>query len=112
MQALEVNGITIPLNSEGYLESFSDWSEDVAQVMADIDELKLIDCHWVAINYLREFYHEYEVPPSDRLMIKSVGKKISEYGCTKKKLNEIFPKGGCKHACRLAGLPASYCHSC
>ena len=29
-----------------------------------------------------------------------------------KKLKEIFPLGGCKHACRLAGLPTSYCHAC
>jgi sulfur relay (sulfurtransferase) DsrC/TusE family protein len=34
------------------------------------------------------------------------------YGCTKQTLREIFPMGGCKHACRLAGLPESYCHSC
>ena len=112
MLSLEVNGNTVPLNEDGYLANFSDWNRDVANVMAENDGLQLSDCHWVAINFLRDFYEQYEVPPSDRLMIKRVGEQIMAYGCTKKTLNEIFPKGGCKHACRLAGLPESYCHSC
>ena len=112
MHNLEVNGTNIPLNDDGYLANFSDWNKEVALTLADIDGLKLSDCHWVAINFLRDFYEEYEIPPSDRLMIKSVGEKISKYGCTKKTLKQIFPKGGCKHACRLAGLPESYCHAC
>lgn len=112
MQTLDVNGSTIPLNDDGYLANFSDWNEDVARKLADIDGLELTDCHWVAINFLRDFYRIYEIPPSDRIMIKQIGEKINESGCTRKHLKQIFPKGGCKHACRLAGLPESYCHSC
>ena len=112
MLSLEVNGNTVPLNEDGYLANFSDWNTDVANVMADNDGLELSDCHWVAINFLRDFYEQYEVPPSDRLLIKRVGEQIMAYGCTKKTLHEIFPMGGCRHACRLAGLPESYCHSC
>jgi TusE/DsrC/DsvC family sulfur relay protein len=112
MQSLEVNGTRIPLNSDGYLANFGDWNEDVARTMADMDGLELTECHWLAINFLREFYETYEVPPSDRLMIKKIGERISEHGCTRRTLKQIFPKGGCKHACRLAGLPEHYCHAC
>lgn len=112
MQNLDVNGTVVLLNDKGHLANFADWSEEVAKVMARKDGLELSECHWLTIRFLREFYEEYEVPPSDRMLIKSIGDKISDYGCTKGTLNQIFPKGGCRHACRLAGLPDAYCHAC
>ncbi|MES9960823.1 MAG: TusE/DsrC/DsvC family sulfur relay protein [Sedimenticola sp.] len=112
MNQLEVNGRTVPLNPHGFLVSFDDWDESVAREMAIHDGLELTDCHWAAIRFAREFYYEFDVPPSPRILINEVGEKIREWGCTRKTLEEVFPKGGCKHVCRLAGLPAAYCHSC
>jgi tRNA 2-thiouridine synthesizing protein E len=46
-------------------------------------------------------------------MIKAVGDKIASGGtCTRRTLEGLFPKGGCKQAYRIAGLPSHYCHSC
>lgn len=109
---IEVAGRQIQVNQDGYLINFEDWSEDVAMTMAEIDRLELTDCHWAAINFLRDYFNEYEVPPSPRVVIKQVGNKIDAWGCTNKTLEQAFPQGGCKHACRLAGLPSYYCHAC
>ena len=109
---IEVGEREILVNKDGYLINFDDWDENVAKTMAEIDHLELTDCHWAAINFLREYFSEYEVPPSPRVVIKKVGDKINAWGCTNKTLEQAFPLGGCKHACRLAGLPSYYCHAC
>ncbi|MGD2083232.1 MAG: TusE/DsrC/DsvC family sulfur relay protein [Chromatiales bacterium] len=112
MSELTVSGKTIPLNEHGFLVNFGDWSPDVAKAMAEEDRLELMDCHWDAFAYMREYYSTYEVPPNPRILIKEVGDKLDQRKCTKKTLDELFPEGGCKHACRLAGLPESFCYSC
>jgi tRNA 2-thiouridine synthesizing protein E len=46
-------------------------------------------------------------------VIKAVGEKLIQNArCTRKALEALFPQGGCKQACRIAGLPDYYCHSC
>ena len=113
MQSLNVKGRDIPLNMKGMLRNFEDWDEDVARAIAEEDGLELSDCHWAAIRFMRDYYKEFEVPPSPKIMIQQVGHKMVEYGaCNNRKLNELFPEGGCKHACRIAGLPMEYCQSC
>lgn len=100
------------VNHKGYLINFADWTKDFAKAVAETDHLELTKCHWETINFLREYYLEYKVPPHYRDVIKAVGEKINALGCSKKDLEKAFPLGGCKHACRLAGLPSHYCHAC
>ena len=109
---LQAGNTQVAINAEGYLENFDDWNEDVAKTMSEIDHLELSDCHWEVINFMRKFYREFEVIPHPRTIIKAIGDKISSWGCTKKDFENAFPKGGCKQACRIAGLPLHYCHSC
>ena len=113
MLSVQVQGRDLALNDKGFLADFAAWDDDVATALAAEDGLELTDCHWSAIRFLREYYHQFEVPPSPRIMIKAVGDKIARGGaCTRKSLEGLFPKGGCKQACRIAGLPDHYCHSC
>jgi tRNA 2-thiouridine synthesizing protein E len=113
MSFVQVQGRDLPINSKGFLADFAAWNEDVAKAIAAGDGLELTDCHWAAIRYLRDFFTEFEVPPSPRLVIQNVGEKLAHgRTCTRKTLEALFPKGGCKQACRIAGLPAYYCHSC
>ena len=113
MQIIEVEGKSIPMNARGMLENYGDWSEEVARSLAREDGLELNECHWAAINFMREYYNEFEVPPSPRIMVQKVGDKMSTTGkCTGKTLQRLFPQGGCKHACRIAGLPREYCNAC
>ncbi|MCB1852465.1 MAG: TusE/DsrC/DsvC family sulfur relay protein [Gammaproteobacteria bacterium] len=112
MASIQLNGREIRLNDKGYLANFEDWDQSVAEALASLDQMNLTRCHWIAINFLRDFYRKFEVPPSPRILLKAVGNQISENGCSRKDLDLIFPKGGCKHACRLAGLPDAYCHAC
>ncbi len=114
MQFIQIGGQTAILNKGGYLANFTDWTRDFAEGMAREDGLELTECHWTVIRYMREFFDRYEIPPSPRVIIQAVGHELVVGGgaCTRKKLEGLFPQGGCRQACRIAGLPDFYCHSC
>lgn len=99
-------------DAKGYLQDFNAWSPELAEALAEEDELELTDCHWEAIRFLREYYSTFDMPPSARTIIKEIGDKLDSRNCNRHTLERLFPKGGCKHACRIAGLPESFCYAC
>ena len=99
MGTINVDGKELETDEEGYLANINDWVPGVAGVMAAQDELELTDEHWDIINFLREYYEEYQIAPAVRVLTKAVGKKLGKY------LYGLFPYGPGKQACRYAGLP-------
>ena len=102
---IEVNGKTLETDEEGYLANLNDWEKDVATVMAKSEDLELSDDHWEIINFLREYYEEYQIAPAVRVLTKAVGKKLGAEKGNSKYLYELFPYGPAKQACKFAGLP-------
>jgi len=83
------------------------------EAMAAEQGLILTPRHWVVIEYLRDYYKEFGHPPSPKLVIRAIGDEISPHvACTRRTLEGLFPAGGCKQACHIAGLPDYFCHSC
>ena len=76
--AIEVNGKSYETDEEGYLENLSDWDPSVAAVMAELDDCDLSDNHWEVINFLREYYEEYQIAPAVRVLTKAIGKKLGK----------------------------------
>ncbi len=113
MSSMQIAGRDLEFNGQGYLARFEDWDPSLAEALAEEEGLTLSECHWKVIEFLRDFYHTHELPPSPRVVIRSIGRELSEHvPCTRKHLDALFPDGGCKQACRVAGLPSYYCHSC
>ena len=112
MHAIEIEGRSVDVGPKGFLASFTDWDEDVARALAAADGLELQECHWKAIRFIRSYFQQFEIPPLPRVMIREVGDELSSYRCTYKTLKQLFPNGGCRQACRLAGLPDYYCTAC
>ena len=102
---LEVNGKSLETDEEGYLANMSEWQPEVANVMAEIDDCNLSENHWEVINFLREYYHEYQIAPAIRILTKAIGRKLGKEKGNSKYLYELFPEGPAKQACRYAGLP-------
>ena len=102
---IEVNGKSLETDEEGYLANLSDWEKDVADVMAKADGIDLSDDHWEIINFLREYYEEYQIAPAVRVLTKAVGKKLGKDKGNSKYLYELFPYGPGNQACKFAGLP-------
>jgi len=103
--AIEVNGKTIETDEEDYLVNLSDWTKEIAEVLAKQDELELTEQHWEIITYLRDYYEEYQIAPAVRVLTKAIGKKFGKDKGNSKYLYQLFPYGPGKQACRFAGLP-------
>ncbi len=105
MMALEINGQSIAVDEEGYLEDLNDWTPEIAEAMASAEDVQLSDEHWDIIHFLREYYEEYQIAPAVRVLTKTVGKRLGEDKGNSKYLYSLFPYGPGKQACKYAGLP-------
>ena len=104
-KTISVGGRAIETDEEGYLLNLSDWTEEVARGMAQAEGVELTPAHWEVINFLREYYHEYQIAPAVRVLTKAIGKKLGVDKGNSRYLYELFPYGPAKQACRYAGLP-------
>ncbi len=103
--SIEVNGKTLETDEEGYLANLNDWEPAVAEAMAKMEDTELTENHWEVINFLREYYEEYQIAPAVRVLTKAIGKKLGKEKGNSKYLYELFPYGPGKQACKYAGLP-------
>ena len=105
MDFIEVKGTKIEVDKEGYLLNRHDWSVDVCQQMARHDHCELTDTHWKIIQFLRNYYEDYNHSPAMRVFIKALKDVIGEQAANSQNLYELFPYGPAKQATRYAGLP-------
>jgi tRNA 2-thiouridine synthesizing protein E len=102
---IEVNGSSYETDEEGYLVNLADWNEDIAKVIAQGENVDMTVNHWEVVNFLRQYYDEYQIAPAVRVLTKAIGKQLGEEKGNSKYLYELFPYGPAKQACKIAGLP-------
>ncbi len=102
---IEVNGTTYETDEEGYLTDLSEWTEDIAGAIATIENVEMTPGHWEVVNFLRDYYNEYQIAPAVRVLTKAIGKQLGADKGNSKYLYELFPYGPAKQACKIAGLP-------
>lgn len=103
--SIEVNGVLLETDEEGYLVNLDDWNEEAALKLAEAEGLEMTDDRREIVNFLREYYQEYQIAPAVRVLTKSIGKKLGKDKGNSKYLYELFPYGPAKQACKIAGLP-------
>ena len=103
--AIDVNGKTYETDEEGYLVNLAEWSEDIAGVLAEQEKIDLTPNHWEVVNFLRDYYNEFQIAPAVRVLTKAIGKKLGADKGNSQYLYELFPYGPAKQACKIAGLP-------
>ncbi len=101
----QVNGTTIETDEEGYILDISLWSEELAGLIAKDENIEMTDDHWEVVNFLRNYYEEYQIAPAIRVLTKAVKKSMGPEKGNSKYLYELFPYGPAKQACKIAGLP-------
>ncbi|MCF6233423.1 MAG: TusE/DsrC/DsvC family sulfur relay protein [Rhodobacteraceae bacterium] len=101
----DVNGTTIAADEEGYITNLSEWSKELADVIAVNEKIDMNEEHWEVVNFLRDYYEEYQIAPAVRVLIKSVKKTMGKEKGNNKYMYELFPYGPAKQACKIAGLP-------
>ena len=105
MSSIEVNGKSYETDEEGYLVNLSEWNEALAGEIAKAEKIDMTQNHWEVVNFLREYYNEYQIAPAVRVLTKAIGKKLGPDKGSNSYLYELFPYGPAKQACKIAGLP-------
>ena len=103
--AYQLNGTTFEADEEGYITDISQWSPELANLIALDEKIEMSDDHWEVVNFLREYYEEYQIAPAIRVLTKAVKKTMGADKGNSKYLYELFPYGPAKQACKIAGLP-------
>ena len=103
--AYEVGGKTFEADEEGYLIDLSEWNKELADLIAKDESIDMTEEHWEVIEFLREYYNEYQIAPAVRVLVKAIKKKFGKEKGSNKYLYELFPYGPAKQACKIAGLP-------
>ncbi len=101
----EYNGQSIEADEEGYLVDLSAWNKDLAVLIAKDEDIEMSDDHWEVVNFLRQYYEDFQIAPAVRVLTKAVKKKMGAEKGNSKYLYELFPYGPGKQACKIAGLP-------
>lgn len=102
---LEFAGRVIDTDAHGYLKNSQDWSEALAQLIAEREGIALSEAHWEVVHFVREFYQEYNTSPAIRMLVKAMAQKYGEEKGNSRYLYKLFPEGPAKQATKIAGLP-------
>ncbi len=105
MAFLQVGDKQIPVDAEGYLRDLSAWDIEVAEALADAEEIKLGTAHWEVIKLLRRFYQRHQMSPATRALINLVKRELGEEKGRSVYLMRLFGGSSAKTASKLAGLP-------
>lgn len=87
------------LDNDGFLREMSTWSREMAEELAENNDLgPLTEEHWKIIDFVRKYYVEHgEGPP-----VVKIGRDL---GMKPNRICTLFPCGAARGAYRLAGLP-------
>ena len=103
--SIHFNGHDYATDIQGFLKKRLEWSAELGVYMASLDGVVLTDEHWVVINYFREYYEDYNIPPPMRMVIRVFKKTFGEENANSRYMLKLFPEGATKAASKFAGLP-------
>jgi tRNA 2-thiouridine synthesizing protein E len=93
------------VDAEGFLQQLEDWTPDIAEFIAQQENISLTSEHWEIIYLVRGFYQEFDLSPAMRPLVKYVGNHIGTEKGKSIYLMQLFPPSPAKLAAKIAGLP-------
>lgn len=97
--------MTIALDNDGFLLNLEDWNAEVAQQLATTEGIELTAAHWEVLNALRDFYHEFQLSPAMRPLVRYLKPLLGAEKANSIYLLQLFPQSPAKLAAKIAGLP-------
>ncbi len=99
MTKVTLGGVEIEIDEDGFIQEPAKWSPEMADDLAKTEEAyPMSEDAWKLVNYLRNYYLEFEIAPPIRKLTKDNQMSL-------KYVYEMFPSGPAKGACKVAGLP-------
>lgn len=102
---LEFAGHQYPVDAQGFLTKRLMWSAELGEHLATLDGTQLTAEHWHIINYFREYYEDYNIPPPMRMVVRVFKKEFGEQNANSRYLHQLFPGGPTRTASKWGGLP-------
>lgn len=94
-----LGGIEIEVDEDGFIQEPEKWNKPIAEDLAkEEDAYPMSEDAWKLVNFLRDYYLEYEIAPPIRILTRKTGFSL-DY------IYKMFPKGPAAGACKVAGLP-------
>jgi tRNA 2-thiouridine synthesizing protein E len=93
------------LDDDGYLEHLTDWDKDVAENLAELEQINLLAPHWELIHLVREYYVEFEHAPSMRPLVTWIKRHLGQEKGNSRYLHRLFKVSPAKQLARISGLP-------
>ncbi|MFA5065538.1 MAG: TusE/DsrC/DsvC family sulfur relay protein [Dehalococcoidia bacterium] len=99
MPKVTLGGKELEIDEDGFIQEPEKWDKAVAEDIAKTEEAyPMSEDHWKVVNYLRNYFLEFEIAPPIRMVTKQTGFDL-------KTIYKLFPGGPAKGACKIAGLP-------
>ena len=99
MSKVILGGKELEIDEDGFIQEPEKWDKAVAEDIAKTEEAyPMGDDHWKLVNYLRNYFLEFEIAPPIRMLTRQTGLDL-------KTIYKLFPGGPAKGACKVAGLP-------
>ena len=102
----ELNGKVYETDEEGYLMNLAEWDEEAAKYIAGQENVEMTENHWEVVNFLREYYNDYQIAPAVRVLTKAIGKKLGAEKGNSKYLYELFPMARPSRPARSPACPS------
>lgn len=102
---MDIIDLHVATNEQGFLMNQADWNENIAEQLAELNNIKLGTEHWEIILFIRHYYLQFKHLPNARVFTKAIAKEFGDTKGNSRYLHQLFPDGPLKYACKLAGLP-------
>jgi len=87
------------VDEAGFLLQPEIWTKDIAQSIAQGEVSGgLTKDHWKIIDCLRQYYLEFDTVMPVRMLVRQTGISL-------RRIQELFPSGFAKGACKVTGIP-------
>ena len=100
-----LNDQEIATDAQGYLLDSTIWNDQLAQAIAQLENITMSDEHWQVVYFVRDFYEQFNTSPAIRALVKAMEKKYGKEKISSRYLYRLFPDGPAKQATKIAGLP-------
>jgi len=105
METITVKDKKLELDENGFLTNSNAWDRNVASYMAAVEGIQMTEPHWAVVNFVRDYYQQYQVAPPIKLLVKEIARTEGSQKANTKYLYTLYPCGPATQACKIAGLP-------
>jgi TusE/DsrC/DsvC family sulfur relay protein len=94
----------VQTDDDGFLLDPDDWDEEIAQFIANKEDIELTKDHWNLIRLIRDYYYENDSVPELRKILKQLKAELGPEKATRKYVYALFPYGYGQQGCKIAGM--------